>query len=78
MSKGSDQPTLTPRLIRAFAKRLNSVTVKQLRGHHLEFLSFKGGCTGSSESTVVKMPNCWKSHITAHMLKENSNVDTFK
>ena len=26
------------------------------------FLSLKGGCTGSSESTLVKMPHCWKSH----------------
>ena len=34
--------------------------------HHLEFLSLKAGCTGSSESTHVKMPHCWKSHATAH------------
>ena len=33
--------------------------------HHLEFLSLKGGCTGSSESTLVKMPHCWKTHVTA-------------
>ena len=33
--------------------------------HHLEFLSLKGGCTGSSESTLVKMPHCWKSHVMA-------------
>ena len=38
--------------------------VKLLTEHHLE-LSFKGGCTGSSESTHVKMPHCWKSHATA-------------
>ena len=43
-----------------------SVTVKLLSQHHLEFLSLKGGCTGSSESTLVKMPQCWKSHVTAH------------
>ena len=30
--------------------------------HHLEFLSLLGGYTGSSESTLVKMPHCWK-HI---------------
>ena len=41
--------------------------VKLLAGHHLEFLSLKGGCTGTSESTLVKMPHCWKSHVTAHM-----------
>ena len=44
-----------------------SMTVKLLTEHHIkEFLSLKGGCTGLSESTLVKMPRCWKSHITAH------------
>ena len=41
--------------------------VKLLTEHHLEFLSLKGGCTGSSESTLVKMPHCRKSHVTAQM-----------
>ena len=31
--------------------------VKLLTEHHLEFLSLKGGCTGSSGSTLVKMSN---------------------
>ena len=31
----------------------------------MKFLSFKGACLGSSESIHVKMPHCWKSHITA-------------
>ena len=35
--------------------------------HHLEFLSLKGGCTGSSESTLVKMLHCWKSYVVAHL-----------
>ena len=43
------------------------MSVKLLTEHHLKFLSLKGGCTGSSESTLVKMPHCWKSHATAHM-----------
>ena len=34
---------------------------------HLEFLSLKGGCTYLPESTLVKMPHCWKSHVTAQM-----------
>ena len=34
--------------------------VKLLIEHHLEFLSLKGGCRGSSESTLVKISNCWK------------------
>ena len=36
--------------------------VKLLTDHHLKFLCIKGGCRGSSESTLVKMSNCWKSH----------------
>ena len=40
--------------------------VKLLTEHHLEFLSLKGGCRGSSESTLVKISNCWKSHAAAH------------
>ena len=43
--------------------------VKLLTEHRLEFLSLQGGCTGSSESTLVKIPNCWKSHALAHLLK---------
>ena len=44
------------------------MSVKLLTEHHLEFLSLKGGCRGSSESTLVKMPHCWKSHVTAQLL----------
>ena len=44
-----------------------SISVKLLTEHHLKFLAYKGGCTGSSESTLVKMPHCWKSHVTAHI-----------
>ena len=43
-----------------------SMSVKLLAEHHFEFLSLKGGWTGSSESTLVKMPHYWKSHVTAH------------
>ena len=39
--------------------------VKLLTEHHLEFLSLKGGCRGSSESAHVKMPHCWKSYALA-------------
>ena len=42
--------------------------VKLLNEHLLEFLSLKGGCTGSSESTLVKMPHCWKSHAAAQII----------
>ena len=44
-----------------------STIVELLTDYHLEFLSLKGGCTGSSEYARVKMPHCWKSHFVAHM-----------
>ena len=44
-----------------------SMTVKLLSEPHLRFLSLKVGCTGSSESTLVKMPLCWKLRVTAHL-----------
>ena len=39
------------------------MTVQLLAEQNLEFLSLKGGCTGSSESTLVKMPHCCKSRV---------------
>ena len=44
-----------------------SMNVKLVTEHHLEFLSLKVGCTGSYESTLVKMPHCWKSGVTAQL-----------
>ena len=44
------------------------MTVKLLTEHQLELLSLTGGCIGSSESTLVKMPHCWKSHVTSHII----------
>ena len=55
-SKASDQPAHTLEY---------SMSVKLLTEHYLEFLSLKGGYTGSSESTLVKMPHCWKSCVVA-------------
>ena len=43
------------------------MTVKLLTEHHLEFLRLKGGYTGLSEFTLVKIPHCWKSHVTAQI-----------
>ena len=43
--------------------------VKLLTEHHLEFLSLRGGCRGSSESTLVKLLEIsYVKHIAAHML----------
>ena len=44
------------------------MNIKLLTEQHLEFLSLKGGCTGSSESIHVKMHHCWKSHVAAHIV----------
>ena len=46
-----------------------------LTEHLLEILSLKGGCTGSSESTLVKKPHCWKSHYERG---QRSGIDTIK
>ena len=64
-SKASEQPAHTRSLIRAFASRLTILGVLIYR--HLEFLSVKGGYTGSSEATLIKMPHCWKSHVVAKL-----------
>ena len=37
-----------------------SLIVKLLTEHHLGFPSFKGGCRGSPESTLVKMSIMWQ------------------
>ena len=51
------------------------MNVQLLAEHHLEFLSLKGGCRGLSESTHVKMPHCWKSHVTAHIKITEGHID---
>ena len=77
-SKDSDQPAHTRSLIRAFARRLNaSMRVMLLTEHHLEFISLKGGFTGSSESTLVKITHCWKLHVAAQikiLIVSNRNI----
>ena len=55
-SKASDQPAHTRSLIRAFRWSLEYyMIVKLLTEHHLDFLSLRGGCRDSSESTIVKI-----------------------
>ena len=44
------------------------MSVNLLSELHLEFPSLKGGCTGSSESTLVKMPHCWNSHVAIYVV----------
>ena len=43
------------------------MSVQLLNEHRCEFLRLKGGYTGSSESPLVKMPHCWKSHFAAQL-----------
>ena len=52
-----------------------SMTVKLLSAQHLEFLRFKGGCIGSYESTLVKMPHSWKSDVAVQLLYGPCHVD---
>ena len=49
------------------------MSVKLLTEQRSEFLSLKGCCKGLSESTLVKIPHCWKSHVTAHLSKHVSD-----
>ena len=42
------------------------MTVKLLIEQHLELVNLTGGCIGSPESALVKMPHCWKLHVAAH------------
>ena len=58
-SKGSDQPAHSLEC---------SMSVKLKTEYLLEVLSLTGGCRGSSESTLAKMSNCWKSHAKAQLL----------
>ena len=41
--------------------------VKLLTEYHVRFLSLTGGCAGLSESLLVQMPHCWKSHVVANI-----------
>ena len=48
------------------------MSVKLLTEQCLVLLSLKGGCTGSAGATLVKMPHCWKSRVTAQLLSSHS------
>ena len=47
------------------------MSVKLLEVHYLEFLTLPGGCTGLSESTLVKIQHCWKPRVAAQLLVSN-------
>ena len=54
------------------------MNIKLLTEHHLEFLSLKGGCTGSSEFTLVEEPHCWKSHVATQLFSSLKDVVRIK
>ena len=49
------------------------MSVKLLTEHNFELLSLKRDCTASYESTLVKMPLCWKSPVAAHLFFASSS-----
>ena len=46
---------------------------KLLTKQHFEFLTLKGGYTGSSKSTYAKIPHCWKSHVVAQCFRGDTH-----
>ena len=54
------------------------MNIKLLTKQHLEFLSLKEGYTVSSEYTLVKMPHCWKSYVTAHYCIVRDNTVEYR
>ena len=48
------------------------MSVKLLTEHRLEFVSLKGGCTGSSESTLVRMPHCVAAQFMLYWLRADA------
>ena len=52
------------------------MSVKLLTEQHLEFLSSKGDWTGSSESTLFKIPHYWKSHRYSFVMNSRKRVSS--
>ena len=48
------------------------MSVKLLTEHRLEFVSLKGGCTGSSESKLVRMPHCVAAQFMIYWLRADA------
>ena len=49
------------------------MSVKLLTEHRLEFVSLKGGCSGSSESTLVRMPHCVAAQFMIYWLRADAH-----
>ena len=50
------------------------MNIKLLTEHHLELLRLKGGGTGWFESTLDKLPHCWKSCVAAQILIKSESL----
>ena len=48
------------------------MSAKLLTEHRLEFVSLTGGCTGSSESTLVKMRHCVAAQFMIYWLRTDA------
>ena len=48
------------------------MSVKLLTENRLEFVTLKGRCTGSSESTLVKMPHCVAAQFMIYWLRADA------
>ena len=67
MSRGMRFPTMWQTDQSLYLSLNCYMSVKLLIELNLVFLSLTGGCTGSSESTFVKMSYCWKSHVSVQI-----------
>ena len=70
-SKASDQPAQSDQSLGASLDY--SMSVELLTEHNLDFLSLKAGCTGSSESTLLKCHT-----VGNHMSRLIFKLDTDK
>ena len=72
--KHEPQHEISNNVVCATSKASDQPAHTLLIKHHLKCLSLKGDSTGSSEFTLVKMPHCWKSHVTALSLPDLINI----
>ena len=65
-----DKPVheISNNVVCATSKASDQPAHKLLTEQDLELLSLTGGCRSWSESTLVKMPHRWKSHVMAQLL----------
>ena len=51
------------------------MSVKLLTEHHLEFLSLKGGCIGSTESTRFKIRGSYRHLATSPLISRKKIIE---